>query len=508
MCLPAKKRVFELGHSPKNEEDEEDSGRRSILGLGGIGPPIPAPASTGPAPDSSGWRPAGAAAQAPEGEEEPETGSLLGLDRMVLSAEWKAAVAANTPPSSAADRVQTGPARRAARVEEEDPGDFGWLRLERSEFALRSKSAPAALEPLASASAAAKAAPAASRPGAARDPLLARDLLFLRDRTDPDEIDPPHFERDLEPPSVTPIPVERAILLSLLAHIALLLLLLWMPTGSSSGRHGLLAQLIPESKPEDKIPIVFRSAPGPERENPKRSEPSDKTRRAGGGDRSKPRADTPFVPQRPGIADLTPGGRTGASAPAPPPRPAADAGPRTAAGASSEAAKSASDGFRVPPPGAASSGQGSQIADMQRAIRDAAREVGSQGLGGAGTANPDGGFVDSGPISFDTSWYDWGAYAEEMVRRIKLHWDVPELARLGWKGKLTVRFYILADGRVEGAVYLSHSGTPPFDFSAMNAILKSNPFKPLPKDLLAQIPGKDREGVTVTFFYNIRPEKE
>jgi TonB family protein len=140
---------------------------------------------------------------------------------------------------------------------------------------------------------------------------------------------------------------------------------------------------------------------------------------------------------------------------------------------------------------------------LNEAIKDAARGVGQQGDEGAGFPNPGGGFVDSGPLSFDTTWYDWGPYAAEMVRRIKLHWDVPDLARLGWKGKVTIRFYILADGRVEGATILSRSGVPPFDYAALQAIVTSNPFRPLPKDL-----GSDREGVTVTFFYNIRPGDE
>jgi TonB family protein len=145
---------------------------------------------------------------------------------------------------------------------------------------------------------------------------------------------------------------------------------------------------------------------------------------------------------------------------------------------------------------------------LDSAIRDAAKAVGGTGQNGGGFPNPDGGFVDSGPLSFDTKWYDWGPYAEEMVRRIKLHWDIPELARLGWKGRLTIRFFIMADGRVEAAHVVSQSGIPPFDFAALQAILKSNPFRPLPKDLLAQVPGKDREGITVTFFYNMRPEDE
>jgi len=109
--------------------------------------------------------------------------------------------------------------------------------------------------------------------------------------------------------------------------------------------------------------------------------------------------------------------------------------------------------------------------------------------------------VDSGPLSFDTVGYDWGAYAAEMIRKIKRNWDVPALARYGVKGRLTIRFYILKDGRVDGERILSNSGVPPFDNAAFLAIAHSSPFRPLPSDL-----GKEREGVTVTFFYNIRPE--
>ena len=126
-----------------------------------------------------------------------------------------------------------------------------------------------------------------------------------------------------------------------------------------------------------------------------------------------------------------------------------------------------------------------------------------QGQGGSPEANLDGGFKDTGPLSFDSSWYDWGPYAAEMIRRIKLHWEIPELARLGWKGRLTIRFYIRGNGQVEGATILSVSGVPPFDHAALQSILTSSPFRPLPRDL-----GSDREGVTVTFFYNLRPEEE
>ena len=305
-------------------------------------------------------------------------------------------------------------------------------------------------------------------------------------------------------------PIERAILFSIAAHILLLVLILKAPMPSSSGRHrGLLGALVESEREKElqrQIPIVFRSAPGPARANPNRSDLSDATRKAGGGDPSRPRSQTPFIAPLTGKEGLPPG--AAAAAPRPRPQQATGVGKDSApAAAPGEKQAAGPEAFQVPAPGKASAGrEGPRLADLQRAMEDAARGVvpsAPKGDSGAGFPNPEGGFVDSGPISFDTTWYDWGPYAEEMVRRIKLHWDIPELARLGWKGKLTIRFFIRGDGRVEGAKILKVSGVPPFDFAALQAILTSSPFRPLPKDL-----GSDREGVTVTFFYNIRPEKE
>jgi TonB family protein len=311
----------------------------------------------------------------------------------------------------------------------------------------------------------------------------------------------------LEEPTPSPFPIERGVLVSLLFHVLLLVLLISIPAriASDSGG-GLLAELAEqEALRNEKIPIVFHEAPGPARTNPKKSPFSDADRRAGGGDRSRPKSDTPFVPPSRGIAGLSPGPR-GPKAPgnAAAASPGAKAARERQDAASLQAEKSASESSPLFP-AAERPGEGSgpreisKLAGLDRAIQEAARSA-VGGEGGAPPPNPEGGYLDSGPLSFDTTWYDWGPYAAEMVRRIKLHWDVPELARLGWKGKLTVRFYILADGRVADAKILRGSGIPPFDFAAFQAIIKSSPFRPLPDDL-----HEEREGVTITFFYNIRP---
>jgi TonB family protein len=325
----------------------------------------------------------------------------------------------------------------------------------------------------------------------------------------------------LEEHESSPFPIERFILLSLIAHVILVVFLIVAPAKTDS-KGDLFAALRPQPRDDAPIPVIFKDALGPARENPKKSPLSDADRRAGGGDPSKPKAETPFSPPT-GIAGLAPGPRAprvpGSARPAvPAPRTRSSAQAQAQAQAQAKSAQADAREAQAPPQTASqkpsefpnmtkpmTSGpkETTRLAGLDTAIREAARSAVGGGEGGAPEGDPEGGFVDSGPISFDTSWYDWGPYAAEMVRRIKLHWDVPELARLGWKGSLTVRFYILADGTVADAKILRGSSIPPFDFAAFQAIVKSSPFRPLPTDLHST-----REGVTVTFFYNMRPETE
>ncbi len=113
----------------------------------------------------------------------------------------------------------------------------------------------------------------------------------------------------------------------------------------------------------------------------------------------------------------------------------------------------------------------------------------------------EGGSVDTGGLSFDTQWYDWGPYAKAMLRKIRRNWHIPQIARLGVPGVAKIRFYIERDGTVSGLSILDESGKPPMDFAARDAISLSSPFMPLPPDLAGVI----REGVTITFFYNQKP---
>jgi TonB family protein len=319
------------------------------------------------------------------------------------------------------------------------------------------------------------------------------------------QIDIPEFESEVQYRPRGAFPVERAILFSLAAHILLFVFLLSAPLSEvPDARKGLLAALMPpEQSAEQKIPVIFkefRESPGPARQNSRPSPLSDKTRRAGGGEAGRKRSETPFIPERPGIQGLEPGGRK-AVQPSPPDL--GEEGEKQAVTAPGERAQGGPEAFQILPPGPNSTRRG-QLSGLEGAVQEAAKAT-VQGEAGAGFANPEGGLVDTGPVSFETTWYPWGEYAEAMIRRIKLHWDVP---RDAWfKGKTTIRFYIHKDGHVSDVEVLRPSANPAYTNAAKQAIVTSDPFRPLPKDLIGLVPNKEGEHVTVTFFYNYRPSE-
>ncbi len=110
------------------------------------------------------------------------------------------------------------------------------------------------------------------------------------------------------------------------------------------------------------------------------------------------------------------------------------------------------------------------------------------------------GFAEQGPLSFETQWYDWGPYAQSMVSRIRVNWyaNMPQIIRTGMKGKVTIRFTILRDGRITDITILESSSVPPYDYAAKKAIELSSPLQPLPKDF-----PNPSERVTCIFFYNM-----
>jgi TonB family protein len=141
----------------------------------------------------------------------------------------------------------------------------------------------------------------------------------------------------------------------------------------------------------------------------------------------------------------------------------------------------------------------------------AIREIGKvASLGGSqqgldlGQNGGEKGFAKDGPLSFESSWYDWGEYAESMVSKIRVNWynNMPQIIQTGLKGVVFIRITIHRDGRISDVTILSSSGVPPYDFAAKKALELSSPLNPLPKDF-----PNDTERVTFGFFYNQEPPR-
>ena len=99
---------------------------------------------------------------------------------------------------------------------------------------------------------------------------------------------------------------------------------------------------------------------------------------------------------------------------------------------------------------------------------------------------------------FDTKGFPLGDYASLIIERIKGNWSIPSNLRNS-QGRTTVVFFIDKDGRFTDARIVASSGSNSLDLAALNAVIGSNPFPPLPKGF----PG-EHVGAKFVFSYNER----
>jgi TonB family protein len=104
--------------------------------------------------------------------------------------------------------------------------------------------------------------------------------------------------------------------------------------------------------------------------------------------------------------------------------------------------------------------------------------------------------IQEGSGLFDTKGFPLKEYADLIIERIKGNWYIPTTLQRS-KGRTTVIFYIDKDGRYTNVKIVGSSGIESFDITALNAIINSNPFPPLPRGF----PG-DHIGAKFVFSYN------
>ena len=216
------------------------------------------------------------------------------------------------------------------------------------------------------------------------------------------------------------------------------------------------------------------------------------------GERPTPRPGEGSSVYRPPTASGSGGNRSAAQAQS---QPQQSASSESASAPDSSSQQSSASGLVYHPPVHASA----SAVDWRSAIREVGKVAslgGGQQAMDLGSTGGEKGFAENGPLSFETSWYDWGEYAQSMVSRIRVNWyaNMPDLIRTGMKGVVTIRFTIRRDGHMTDITILNGSGIPPYDFAAKKALELSSPLNPLPKDF-----PNDTERVTCMFYYNLEP---
>ena len=107
---------------------------------------------------------------------------------------------------------------------------------------------------------------------------------------------------------------------------------------------------------------------------------------------------------------------------------------------------------------------------------------GDYGSGRGGSAHVQGNLE----VLSDTQGVDFGPYLSRVLQTVKMNWYniIPESARapLLKRGKVSIEFAILPDGRVAGLKYTGGSGDVSLDRAAWGGITASDPFAPLPKE--------------------------
>jgi TonB family protein len=113
--------------------------------------------------------------------------------------------------------------------------------------------------------------------------------------------------------------------------------------------------------------------------------------------------------------------------------------------------------------------------------------------------NPNGGNQVDPAIQFDSKGVEFGPWLRRFVAQVKRNWFVP-YAAMSLKGHVVITFNVHKDGRITDLQVLRPSDVSAFNNAALNALATSNPTMALPPEYPS-----DKAFFTVTFYYNESP---
>jgi TonB family protein len=133
---------------------------------------------------------------------------------------------------------------------------------------------------------------------------------------------------------------------------------------------------------------------------------------------------------------------------------------------------------------------------------DLARRNGTAGRTGTANGDNNGTFSTEPQIlSPNPKGLDFGPYLNKLLTRLRENWYsvMPEMARLGQRGRVDIIFSVGKDGQVKDLSVVNKSGFDALDKGALSAIHLSNPFQPLPAEYETDLK------LRIAFLYNMYP---
>lgn len=155
--------------------------------------------------------------------------------------------------------------------------------------------------------------------------------------------------------------------------------------------------------------------------------------------------------------------------------------------------------LRVPGPNLLASA-GRMIQEDSEAARRS--QISSGGRTGITRSDNNGTFsTDPQILSPNPKGIDFGPYLNHLLNRLRGNWYavMPEMARLGQKGRVDIVFTVTKVGNVKDLQIVLNSNYEPLDRAALSAIQLSNPFQHLPAEYETDLK------LRISFLYNMNP---
>jgi TonB family protein len=300
----------------------------------------------------------------------------------------------------------------------------------------------------------------------------------------------------------------EGVLLSVIGHLALFGLLIWISTlpivqqAEAARLAALERRRLEAERLRDEARFVFvqpridRPSPAP----PPRAELSDRDRVARTIERAPdPRNRLPFMRGNSSErVEAEPAARARGERHDAQPSPAEAAGTARTDGGERSPASPDDTGGRTAFLRPQTAPAGGRAGSLGEALRNLERYVQEEHFD-----NPQGGAGAYGPsIQFDSKGVEFGPWIRRFVAQIKRNWFIP-YAAMSFRGHVVLTFNVHKDGRISDLAIVQPSAIEAFNTAAYNALLASNPTQPLPPEYPA-----DRAFFTVTFYYNESPPSQ